>query len=353
MTSTTSARMTTNRRVGTFLVVGLAALATIVSAQAPTVQLIEAKRHLLAKTSGRIDRVAVLPGGLIAVLDADFANETAQSVEIYDPQGKRVRKIGAFGRGPGQYFRPRDLDVSSQGDLWVVDIDSRLTRFSVQGQVKETRLVQNPGFPVHGLAFDESRGLYYLAGCPPEKLAAPGGCEALHSYDAKTGKRKASFLPITLATRPFSHFGFETWSIGVDRKGRVFGVEGPLLKLFRVDPARATGEALAFRSKAFLPPPVADPAAVTVEWQERVFATSSHLTNLVVVDPYVAVSIRQPQGKGYLLALFDTEGTQLGVDLPVPGALVGSSPTGNLYFARNAAKGFELVEQKIVRSGSK
>lgn len=344
--------MTTKRLAGACLL-GLTALATMAQAQGPKVRLVDVKRHLLGKTSGRIDRVAVLPGGVIAVLDADFSNEAAQSVEIYDSLGKRVRKIGAFGRGPGQYFRPRDLDVSSQGDLWVVDIDSRLTRFSVQGQVKETRLVQNPGFPVHGLAFDEPRSVYYLAGCQPEKVTAPGGCEALHSYDAKTGKRKASLLPITLATRPFSHFSFEAMTVGVARNGRVFLVDGPLLKLFRIDPARAAGEALAFQSKAFVPPPVADPAAVTVEWQERVMATSSHLTNLVVVDPYVAVSIRQPQGKGYLLALFDTEGTQLGVDLPVPGALVGSSPAGNLYFARKAAKGFELVEQKIVRSGSK
>lgn len=342
-----------SRRRSLFLwIVVLVGSAGIASTQEARIGLTGVKQSPLYKTSGRVSQVHALPGGQFAVRDFDVTAEAAQALEIYGPDGRFKKKIGRFGRGPGQYYRLRDVEVSRQGDLWVTDIDMRLSRFSVPGAVRETRLVQKPAFPVHDLALDEARGTYFLAGCDYEKAASVEGCEILHRYDLK-GNHQRSFLPLDLEARPLSTTSFEVFSMDLDRTGRVFMVDGPLPVLWRIEPT--TGAVLRFsvKSKVFVPPPVIPLAQMTKEWLNKIFATFSRLEQVEVVNPYVVVSIRKPTSEVTHLAVFDTGGRQLAVDLPAPGPLVGSSPAGNLLFARKTPKGFEILEQKIVRAGAR
>lgn len=335
--------------LGVAMLVGWAGIAF---AQEARIGLAAVRQSPLLKMSGRVSQVHALPGGQFAVRDFDVANEAAQALEIYGLDGRLKKKIGRFGRGPGQYHRLRDIDVSKQGDLWATDVDMRLTRFSLQGAVRETRLVQRPGFPVHDLALDEGRGVYFLAGCDGEKIASSAGCETIHRYDLK-GTYQRSFLPLDLKTRPMSNVSFEVLSLDLDRAGRVFVVDAPLPILFRVDPITGASERFSVKSKVFLPLPVLPLAQVTAEWQKKTSATFSRLEKVAVVEPYVVVSIRKPTSEVTHLAVFDTAGRQLAVDLPAPGPLVGSSPAGNLLFARKTPKGFEILEQKIVQAGAR
>jgi hypothetical protein len=326
--------------------------AGIASPQEARIGLTAVRQSLLLKTSGRVCQVHALSVGQLAVRDFDLAKEAAQALEIYGLDGRLKKKIGRFGRGPGHYYRLRDIDVSTQGDLWAADVDMRLTRFSVQGAVRETRLVQRPGFPVHDLALDEARGVYFLAGCDGEKMESAAGCETLHRYDLK-GNYQRSFLPLDLKTRPLSTAAFEVFSMDLDRSGRVFMVDGPLPVLWRIEPTTGAVLRFAVKSKVFVPPPAIPLAQITKEWLSKTVSTFSRLEQVEVVAPYVVVSIRKPTSEVTHLAVFDTAGRQLAVDLPAPGPLVGSTAAGNLLFARKTPKGFEILEQKIVRAGAR
>jgi len=75
---------------------------------------------------GRIQAIAVDRSGRIYVLDA-----TDQKIRVFSQAGKPIRVLGGLGRGPGELFRPRTLDVVND-TLWVIDnANARLSAFSV------------------------------------------------------------------------------------------------------------------------------------------------------------------------------------------------------------------------------
>lgn len=109
----------------------------------------------LNKRSGQVNGVVITRGGLIVLRDANFREETAQAIEIYDSGGRFLRRIGRFGRGPGEYFRLFDIGVDSKGIIWAAD-KSRVTRFDASNRILSEKLIQNPGYAVNGLVLDES-----------------------------------------------------------------------------------------------------------------------------------------------------------------------------------------------------
>lgn len=327
----------------------LASRATGVGADS-SVRLTPGARLLLAKSSGRVDQVVPLSGGRFAVRDTDFQHEQSQFLEIYDGAGKRVGQIGAFGHGPGQFFRLKDIAWASDGTLWTADVVARLTRFDLQGKVRSTRLVLKPGYHIGALALDEPRGLYYLTGCLPERVYLDLGCALVHQYSLRDGKYLKSFLKTDPEALQKHLLTLEDYLIDLDPRGRIFAVDVPLFKVFRIDPANGDLKAFPLNSRAARPAPPLIPGD-SIEKMRRAYEEAYLIDRILVADPWVLVSIRKPHSAGYLLHVLNTDGEQLAADLSSPGQLVGKSPAGGFYFAARGPGGFELTEYRLERTG--
>ncbi|HNV70110.1 MAG TPA: 6-bladed beta-propeller, partial [Candidatus Ozemobacteraceae bacterium] len=60
-------------------------------------------------------------------------------ISVFQPDGSFVRRIGAWGTGPGQMREPRGLVFAADGTLWVADSgNGRLIRFTTDGTVLQT-----------------------------------------------------------------------------------------------------------------------------------------------------------------------------------------------------------------------
>ncbi|MDH3732790.1 MAG: 6-bladed beta-propeller [Gemmatimonadota bacterium] len=78
------------------------------------------------------DRIAVADGGL-------------KLIRIYDASGDFVLEIGSGGEGPGEFMDIRDMWLDDSGDMGVFDSETlRLTRFGLEGSVRESRFVRPP-----------------------------------------------------------------------------------------------------------------------------------------------------------------------------------------------------------------
>jgi len=318
------------------------------------VRLTSAGRLMLDKPSGRVDQVVPLGGGRFAVRDTDYQHEQNQFLEIYDASGKRAGRIGSFGRGPGQFFRLKDLAWASSNTLWVADVVARLTRFDLQGKVQGTRLVLKPGFHIGSLVLDEPRGLYYLTGCVPDRVYLDLGCTLIHQYDLRNGQYLKSFLKTDPEALEKHLLSLEDYLIDLDSQGRIFAVDVPVFKVFRVDPVKGDVRTFPLASRIVRQAPELIPGD-SLEKMRRAYEQAFLIDRILVADPWVLVSVRKPDG-GFLLQVLDTEGRLAAGDLPSPGRLVGKSPNGGFYFANRAPKGFEVVEyrlQKTVRGGAR
>ncbi len=57
-------------------------------------------------------------------------------IQVFDPNGKYVRTVGAIGDVPGKFTRPKGIAVDSLGDLYVADSGwSNVQIFNRQGQI--------------------------------------------------------------------------------------------------------------------------------------------------------------------------------------------------------------------------
>lgn len=303
---------------------------------------------LLAKPAGRIDQATVLPDRGVLVRDSDFGHPETQALELYDPTGRRTRRIGGFGRSPGQFYRLKDVALTRKGEVWVADIVGRLSFFDLQGKILGTRLIQNPGFQVDGLALDEARGYFYLSGCLPKAVYLDGGCRLVHQFRLADKTYIRSFLETDPEVLEKGLFGLQDSLLSLDDQGRIYAADKPVFKLSRVDPS--TGEVRVFpiRSRQVKPVPVVrDPAAA-----RSVYRSSFLVHRVLASGPYVVVSIRRPAQKGFLLEVFTQAGEQVGTDLEVPGTLVGKTRQGDLLFAGRTQRGYELTPYRIRPAGT-
>ncbi|MFW6079558.1 MAG: 6-bladed beta-propeller, partial [Gemmatimonadota bacterium] len=78
-----------------------------------------------------VDAVEFDGRGRLYVLDS-----RSHRVVVVGPEGGRVREVGREGEGPGEFRAPRDLAVTPEGDVVVVDVlRRRLSHFGVDGEL--------------------------------------------------------------------------------------------------------------------------------------------------------------------------------------------------------------------------
>lgn len=113
---------------------------------------------------GRIPEFAIGPDHRLYVLDAEFLK-----VAVFDSAGRYVRSfVGGYGKGPGEFVRPRSLTIMNDGMVAVLDQGAaRLSFFSPSGQ------------------FDRSLTIPYSQ---PLQIAAAGEALLLRRW-ALTGRR--------------------------------------------------------------------------------------------------------------------------------------------------------------------
>jgi len=86
-----------------------------------------------------IAQVLEAPSGDIYVLDMD-----GSCVNIFDNQGKLIRKIGREGQGPGEFNRPFGIAIQPDGNLLVADSDNqRYQIFDKVGELITTHKIES------------------------------------------------------------------------------------------------------------------------------------------------------------------------------------------------------------------
>lgn len=332
------------------LLVLLAVLA-LPAAGAERVELRHVRDLPLDKPEGRVDQVVERAGSLV-VRDADYWQEEKQLIEVYAPGGERLGVVGRFGRSPGQYFRLKDLEVASDGTLWVADVISRVTLFDPAGELQRTLLIQRPGYQVHDLLLDERRGYFYLSGCLPTRTYLDLGCLLLHQYRLSDRRYVRSFVETDPEAIEKRLLPLQDVVLALDPRGRVFVADAPVFKVVRVEPQ--SGESVEFRVRSQIARPAAalDPRAAPEVSQQR-FGEAYLIDRLAVSGSCLVVSIRRPAGAGHLLTILDAEsGEPLAVDRPSPGRLVGHRSGGGLLFVdRKPGAAHRLSEYRLEGCG--
>jgi len=302
----------------------------------------QVRRIDLQKPAGGIAQVVVNSSGMLVVRDANYRQEASQAIELFDSSGRFLRKIGEFGKGPGEYFRLFQVRLDSKGYIWAAD-RAKILKFDGNGKLLGEILIQNPGYSANALAIDEPRGVFYLAGCMPRRVYLNLGCDLIHRYSFADNRYIRSYLGTDPEAMQKNLLPFESYMLDVDEAGRIYAADAPLFKIFRVDPNTAQTEALIVKSRvATAPhalPEIIEPAASTAAFENSYF-----LDNVIATNAWVAVSIRKPRDAGFVLEILAPDGRQIVTDGECPGRLVGKTADGHLVFAAKGPSGFALLE---------
>lgn len=76
-------------------------------------------------TFGEIASAASNSRGQVIVVD-----RRVEDVRLFDAQGKFLQQLGRKGQGPGEFRAPHSLLVTSSDEVWIVDMQRRLTVFA-------------------------------------------------------------------------------------------------------------------------------------------------------------------------------------------------------------------------------
>lgn len=124
---------------------------------------------------GSVSDVTVAGDGRMFVLDWD-----ARDMKVLRPDGVLIDSIGHEGQGPGEFQRPRDIDVARGDSLFVYDAGSRrISVVSPSGDFVYGVSVETGGRALEGLMVpDDSSGFVLALASYP----APGSSEKNGAY---------------------------------------------------------------------------------------------------------------------------------------------------------------------------
>ena len=65
------------------------------------------------------------------IYTTDISNHT---VQVFNTEGKPVKKFGKKGEGPGQFYYPAGIASDNKGFIYVTDFNNRVQKFTSQGK---------------------------------------------------------------------------------------------------------------------------------------------------------------------------------------------------------------------------
>ncbi len=328
--------------------VGFLVLQSLVFSQASSMRLQPGRTYKLESQADRVDQILLAAGGRMVTRTSDFEHPQNQAIKVFSDQGKFLRKIGAFGPGPGQYDRLLDLALDPQGVIWSVDISSRLSAFdSSDGRLIRTVLTNQPPIAPRAMVFDSRRSGYFICGEEPDRR----GKRWIHFINAKSDQVEGSWMPQDPVVARDNLFPFTTCGIALNAQLNViYRVNGVLNNLYVLDVASGAIKTVpinshkAHRVKALTRTEVYDHPLL-----DRILAESDMFSVVMLAGDYLLVGVERGRS-GWLGQVFHAISLlQVGEDIPLPGKPVGVRPDGSLVFARQDPGQVVLVEARLVR----
>lgn len=168
----------------------------------------------------------------------------------------------------------------------------------------------------------------------------------LHRYNLADARYRRSYLDTDVEAIRKNLLPFEYYMLDSDAAGNIYLIDAPLFRVFRVDPETATTRNFTIQSRTASPPRALPPGA-SREVSEAAFAKSYFLDHINVTRYCIAVSVRTPGSKGFLLEALSPDGKQFLEDVEIPGRLVGKTEAGSLLIAAQSAGRIELREYSV------
>lgn len=117
------------------------------------------EKDLTIPLSGKMYSIDVNQDGIMYALDI-----IAGEVEVYDINGRFLKKFGKKGQGPGEFTRPWYLSISAENEIFILDKSTRIIHvFDSQGSVlKHMNYPSSLGL-MNSFVFDSEKNLniYY------------------------------------------------------------------------------------------------------------------------------------------------------------------------------------------------
>jgi hypothetical protein len=294
----------------------------------------------------QIDQVVPLPEGGFVARDSDFESQERQGVFLYDSRGAFLKRIAGYGLQPGQFNRLMSVAVDNKGNIWAANaMPARVARFSSAGKLLGSNLVPNLAM-IFSLGLDPPRNALYVGGFLPLHIRLDKTCLLVHQYAMSGVKYRESFVRTDPDVLSKHQTSLEYETLDVDKYGRVWAADAPVMKLWCVDPKTKRQEFYKIISHVAAPPGLTDPFAGT-EYLRALARNASLIRCVLALNPFVVVALNRPNTKRQVLEIFDMSGGQVGVDIEPPGRLVGKTGNGHALFLRKNGKAAELVESVL------
>lgn len=306
-------------------------------------ELLFIKRIQVMKTSGSINQVIVTSRGQLLVRDFNVEKLDAQVIELYSGEGRLIRKIGGYGKGPGKYHRLIDMQFSSDELVWVPDITRRINLFKISNGFLKSILLAEPVFP-NGMQLDENNCFFYIGG----RLAMPGQQpKLLHRYDL-SGRYVTSFVTADQEIERKRIQGLDFTLLGKGPNGKLLIAQAPVHKIHIFNPADSHDVLIHLKSKK-IKPVLELTEKQTAKDIDRLFRDSYLIDSIHSVAGYIIVSIRTPVAGKFLVEVLREDGVEILSDCETPGRLVGLDQGDDLIFYAKEKNGHFLIKSRLTR----
>ena len=272
-----------------------------------------------------------------------FLDTKGCQVCVFSKTGKFIKRIGAKGQGPGEYIRPRAMEVDYQGNIYIADHSTRrINIFDRNGEFVSSFLLSSSHWAPDELIVCDSKKNMYVGGLKAD-MNTLGNGKWINKYDQK-GKYIESIIEReskkTWLLRMFPVFCFDIgpndliytaeinkYSIVVhDTEGNYIDKIGTIPSYFREPNSASDFDPSKYKSVEKMREALID---LTKTWTK--------ITQIEVVEDAILIVMEMNNlVKGishkYLIDIYDVEGNRIYQGIQTDYKLLCSDKKGNIYF---------------------